>query len=122
MWTFMANTHVKIWKNAAVGVFPPVGLPFYDGPGQLVLPRSITNSNVVQGWYLKLAVPFAAWPLGTPVLKVVGFPCYVQIIDDTLPTPVGWWIVTDESPSTRPDPANPGKYLVDNVFLSLIST
>jgi hypothetical protein len=122
MWTLTPNCHVQIWAAAPPGVLPPVGAPTYDGIAQILPPINLTTADAIQAWTIRLIVPYsAAIVADSRLLHRPTAPYYVRFVNDTGPTQVGWWAAYDLSPSTRPDPATPGNYLIDVLFLALSS-
>lgn len=117
-WNVNPNCHVRIWKNDVLPPGPPVGVHAYDGPGQLMVP--FTVSGLPSPYRGRLALSPGAVILTNSDIQSTTTQCWLRIADDVSGVTYRYYKIVDMSVSTGVNPLNPAQYIVTAVFLMFV--
>lgn len=114
------NCHVKIWLGVPKNVFPPVALPIYSGPGQMLTPNRLRSLAGIApgGWIGRVVIPPNVVIQSPEVLPPGTINSYLQFVDDLTGIIYGYYQIVDISPSTQANPLNPLQFQVTALFVA----
>lgn len=117
-WTFVANAHCQVWKNNPSLVSPPLGVPNYDGPCQLLTPA--LKSPSANPWRGRVVLPPGALVLLGSDINAAGTVCWLSIVDDNGGQVWGYWQIVDISMAEGPWVGHAGMFTTYGIFLDFI--